>query len=78
MKTKQLFKKRGYLLKKLNFYFVKDLSLTSLKMQKVNKNLRMFSWQWQTSITSFDGNPYWDTNKGRVQNVKIVLSKNHS
>ena len=48
-KMKQLLKeKMRYLLKKHSFYLVTDLSLISLELPKASKNLRKFSWQWQT------------------------------
>ena len=45
---------------------VKDLSLISLELPKVNKNLRKFSQQRKTNNSPFKGAPYWDTNKTRV------------
>ena len=71
-----------YLLKKHDFYLVKNWSLISSELQKENKYLRKFSRQWQTNNSSFEEPPYWwlghQQNKFRKQNVKIVLSKNHS
>ena len=54
------------LLKKHNFYLVEGLSLISLELQKANKNLRKFPWQWQTNNIFFKGVPYWETNQIRI------------
>ena len=44
--TKQLLKEKqkiGYLLKRRNFYLMKELSLISLELLKINKNLKTLS-----------------------------------
>ena len=58
--------KNEIFVKETQFLFGQKFEPDILDLPKANKNLRRFSWQWQTNNSPFEGAPYWDTNKRRV------------
>ena len=45
---------------------MEDLSVIPLELPKANENQRKFFRQLQTNNSSFEGTPYWDTDKIKV------------
>ena len=67
-KIKEILKGKNEIsVKETQFLFGQKFEPDILDLPKANKNLRRFSWQWQTNNSPFEGAPYWDTNKRRVR-----------